>query len=693
MSLDTEEIAEVRLERGIAVPAAVRFRQLIVTGPPGSGKSALVSKLGGWPEEGFLDLASDWWHDRMLTFRPREVHLGIPFVGHPTSQSVFDKAWLEAPTEVAVQSIRIPPSKQGFFSLDWRGRYVFDFQLLPPEEVYLICRARAREGTHPVDVGLTLAQVAAQVRAYETVALRLHRGGVEVIVRKSFQGPPRRIVDPKADFSAEGPEPDSKPPPSVGSWLTRVSRHLVKEPERVELGASSSTRLSRRGIELALSGRAYRIEVGAETLDLQPDLPMHEDRAASPPHDLLLLNEKRYYEGIGDFARITPGSKLQIDGHDERWGALLGGQMSRSHRGLEISHRGESVVLRGLATDANANAKVSFVDSRVADQFLERRRRALRRVVEIFGGPLRPLPAADALSLLAEVSRLQEREPNRPADSDGAPGAAVELSAAVIPVLVGDLHGKVDNLVTLLSHNGFIDSIERGSAALVILGDAVHSDDPDALEEMDGSVLLMDLIFKLKLRFPSGVFFLTGNHDSFSPSVTKRGTPQGLLWAKHLVELRSEEYRQQMELFYERCPLVAFSPRFCACHAGPPQSKVSMDMIVNARRSPHLVHELTWTRQRTPGYPGGYAGGDVRRFRKALGLGTGVPFVVGHYPRSDDASFWLDAGRVAGHHVVYSSRAEEVAVFTGIGERMVPQLYRTEPLVEWANREGNLSGK
>ena len=104
----------------------------------------------------------------------------------------------------------------------------------------------------------------------------------------------------------------------------------------------------------------------------------------------------------------------------------------------------------------------------------------------------------------------------------------------VTPILVGDLHARVDNLLTILSENAVLDSLEKGSAALVILGDAVHSEEPDSLEDMESSLLIMDLIFRLKLRFPERVFFIIGNHDSFLHELMKQGVPQGLLWEKHV---------------------------------------------------------------------------------------------------------------------------------------------------------------
>ena len=51
--MNSVEIDALDWIKGVAYPRDVRFRQIIVTGPPGSGKTSLIQKLGGWPEEGW----------------------------------------------------------------------------------------------------------------------------------------------------------------------------------------------------------------------------------------------------------------------------------------------------------------------------------------------------------------------------------------------------------------------------------------------------------------------------------------------------------------------------------------------------------------------------------------------------------------------------------------------------------------
>jgi hypothetical protein len=196
MTLNTVEVEAVDLIKDVAVPRGVRFRQIIVTGPPASGKSSLIQKLGGWPEEGCIDLATEhWWRSRVLAFRPREVHFSIPFKGFRGSRTVFDRGWLAAPAPVDYARIQIPPGKSWFLLTNWRTRYVFDFQLPSPDRIYTIRKARASVQSHPVDMAFTKEEIERQFAVYEFLALHFHRCGMRVFVRTDFEGMPRTIID------------------------------------------------------------------------------------------------------------------------------------------------------------------------------------------------------------------------------------------------------------------------------------------------------------------------------------------------------------------------------------------------------------------------------------------------------------------------------------------------------------------
>ncbi len=184
--------------KGVLFPAGMKFRQLLVTGPPGCGKTRLINKVGGWPEEGYIDLLlKNWWRAQSLTLRPREVHLGLPFVGYDEALTVFDKEWLEAPVPPPLDPSRIilPPAKTYFLGTNWRHRFVFEFLIPPPEAILKWRLERSRREVHPVDAGVTLEQVKTQVAVYCEVALIFHRSGILTYVRDNYDGVPKNIVD------------------------------------------------------------------------------------------------------------------------------------------------------------------------------------------------------------------------------------------------------------------------------------------------------------------------------------------------------------------------------------------------------------------------------------------------------------------------------------------------------------------
>lgn len=197
--LTTEPYFETQLIKGVSFPAFVKFRQLLVTGPPGAGKSTMIRQIGGWSEEGYLDLSQKrWWANQSLAIRPREIHLGFPFVGFDKGLAVFDNEWIETEPHPALDPTRIliPPPKRHFFSVDWSKRYVLEFILPPPETLYAQRTKRYKLGTHPVDEHLSLELVKAQLEVFHKTALYLVQHGITLYIRPGTGAPPERILEP-----------------------------------------------------------------------------------------------------------------------------------------------------------------------------------------------------------------------------------------------------------------------------------------------------------------------------------------------------------------------------------------------------------------------------------------------------------------------------------------------------------------
>jgi len=469
----------------------------------------------------------------------------------------------------------------------------------------------------------------------------------------------------------------------------RRFRDLVDELGACEeLELSGSVRLGDSKVRFPGPLPPIQIQLGGEQgklLHLHPEPLLEPDGTVRPSGAYLLYDPGDFFSGITGFLRLESGDSVILGREDGTQQDLLDYPKTVAERHLSIKLKSDGIVLKDLSSPHGTCISTLPPKSSPA-QIVDWRMAKLERLAKIFGGPLEPLPKVEAWALIEAVIECIETGQHQAFDSNGNCGGVIVLPETVTPVFVGDLHTRIDNLLVILTQNGFLEGLESGSAALVILGDAVHPDEDGLEGSMDSSMLMMDLIFRLKLAFPDRVFYLRGNHDSFSEEISKGGVPQGVLWEQALRDVRGSKYLQAMSRLYEILPYVALSERFIACHAGAPTCKVSREMLVDIRSYPPLERDVTRLRLRRPNSPSGYNQGDVKRLRRRLGLAPETIFIVGHTPLSPDDTLWLNAGGISNHHVLFGANPDCVGAIVLAGERLLPVRYPAEPLTALYNR-------
>lgn len=682
-----EPIKDLQKIRGVSLPIGLEFLQLVVTGPPGAGKTFYIEQIGGWPNEGYLDLTQKgWWKNQSLVFRPREVHLGLPFSGFKEALTVFDKEWLGStpPLELELARIKLPPVKNRFYQTDWRARYIFEFLIPGPSKIFKQRLSRQDQGYFPGDENLSLDTVRKQVDVYRETALYLHRAGINVFIRKGLDKPPMRIAE-KAVTNVPtwtiGNPPRRPSLKSLSGW-----EYLVRQKYPIRWIALNSTLQDlKTASRVAHDGRSFELLIGSIKLRFQPEIALGVKRRTAQKNWIINTLQGCSTRSINGFMRICTGETIVIGHANQPYAELFKFDDSVANRHLTITNRRGDLILNPLTLEKKT--QIVRLDDFDYRRSLEKGRyKALLGIRNIYGQEITPLPAYKALEVIRKVNELLKDEPFRQKNKAGLPGGLVELPNKITPVIVGDLHARVDNLLKILSENCLLDCLRMKTATMILLGDTVHSEVVGEMDSFETSMLMTDLLVMLKLRFPKNLFYLRGNHESFSPDIQKNGILQGELFKDALLKYRGGDYVAELQKFYDLLPYTICAEHFLACHAGPPRWKTNRDELIEIASNEKLASELTNNRLSTPNKPAGYTKGDVKKFRKSLGLSARAEFFVGHTPMDPFGSYWINAGGIKKHHIIYSAQTEGASLIIRTKDNYMPISFPAEPLTDLINK-------
>ncbi len=473
----------------------------------------------------------------------------------------------------------------------------------------------------------------------------------------------------------------------IKSFLDHFSDFVESFDRYDDVDLQESVDLRGNKASIPLPDFPVQIQLGSDNgkrLILYPENRFNKDGSLSATGAYLLIDPENYLTGIGGFIRIASGDSLLLGREDQEQSQQLGytKQVAKRHLNIKVTPKNIKFADKSIECGSSIAALTSDQE---AQKLAAIRFENLDRLAHIFPGPLQLLENTQALELLDSVIDQLEHNVHQCEDSSGRSGGLITLPEELDSVFLGDLHANVDNLLVILSQNHFLVALEKGTAALIVLGDAVHPDEYGMEHEMESSMLIMDLILTLMKRFPNQVYYIRGNHDAFSEEIAKRSVPQGVLWKKALLKVRGPEYLASMERFYNALPYAALSSQYFACHAGAPTCKISRQRLINIRQHPELEHQIVSVRPQKKKALSGYGHADIKRARKQLELDPETPFVVGHTPLSDGDTMWLNAGDIPNHHVLFGACPTEVGVIVFTNKRFLPLRYPAEPLQAMIN--------
>ena len=440
------------------------------------------------------------------------------------------------------------------------------------------------------------------------------------------------------------------------SLRARIRKFFSGIPSSETITLNSTALVLSTNVRITRRSEPFKLVLGTAILEFHLDLPITGSEKGGSL-EWIIHPGCAFYKTVPKFIRIRPGEAVVLGRSDDLQTSVFGFDSSVADRHIKVFNRKGDLIFQPLEPELPTS--ISEIDQPTA--VWSARRDNLLRLPDVLGWSLDRLESEQALDMIREVNAIIASEAYRSLNDDGEPGGIIQFPGDKTVVIMGDTHARADNILRVITEGGMLAALESKEACLVLLGDVVHSQESDELEDMDSSVFILDLFCMLKRRFPENVFYVHGNHESFSADVGKGGVPQGMLFHRYLKKLRGSAYVSEIEKLFDGLAFVVQGDDFAACHGAPVRTKVNLNVLINIRRYPGIQSELVWNRLRQGNRPTGYSKGSVKRFRRTLNLPKHAPMIVGHTPLSNEDTLWLNVGGIEGHHIVYSAHTHRLA--------------------------------
>ncbi len=269
---------------------------------------------------------------------------------------------------------------------------------------------------------------------------------------------------------------------------------------------------------------------------------------------------------------------------------------------------------------------------------------------------------AVSLKDIEKVISIVENNPDRIKNDYGDPGGLIDLSNQNHEIIIiGDLHGSIENLKAIVDHEDNRKKLKKNNLVLIIIGDGIHNDQVGQMLEMESSLLVLEEVFSLFIKYKDNIIYIRGNHDTFDSRLAKSAIKQGLEFKNHLIEHRGEAYVELVNKFFETLPVFVIGDGYAITHGGPVRHGATKAEIVNIVDNDDYYHQLIWNRihefRGTPSLKE-YNEEDIRKMNKKMGLPEMTPFIVGHNPMwntGDRTGIWKDILGFKNHYIIYSN--------------------------------------